>query len=67
MEKKITAKAIHKFAVHLPPERPDLAVLEIQVSGETAHYSVPRTNLRRMAEGLMKEVEQMETSAPKPN
>lgn len=67
MDKKVTAKTIQKFTVHLPPDRPDLAVLEIQVMGETAHFGLPRNKLRMMAESLLKEVEKIESVSPKPN
>lgn len=68
MAKSITAKTIHKLAIHQAPERPDLAILEIQVSGETTHYSVPRASLRNLAEGLLKEVARLEADeGGKPN
>lgn len=67
MSKTITAKTIHKLSVHQAPERPDLAILEIQVSGETTHYGLSISKLRQLAEGLLKEVEKFEATAAKPN
>ena len=67
MNKTVTAKAIHKLRLHQAPERPDLVIMEIQVTGETAHYGVPLTQLRQLAENLLKQVETLEKMPRKPN
>jgi hypothetical protein len=67
MNKTVTAKTIHKLSLHQAPERPDLVVMEIQVTGETAHYGVALSQLRQLAENLMKQVEKLEAMSGKPN
>ena len=64
--KTITARTIQKFTLHQAAERPDLAVLEIQVMGETMHFSVPVANLRALGEGILKQAEKFE-AANRPN
>ena len=65
--KNVDAKVAHKIQLHRVSGRPELRVLEIQVSGETAHYSIPSAMLRQLAEGFMKEAEQVEAEATRPN
>jgi hypothetical protein len=65
--RQITAKAVHKLGLLPAPERPDLFVLEVQVTGETAHYTMSRTDLRKFSEALSKEVAKMDAEGAKPN
>lgn len=63
----VTAKTIHKLSLHQVPEHPELVVMEVQVTGETAHYGVAMSNLRTLAENLLKQVEKLESKTAKPN
>ncbi|MCO5084611.1 MAG: hypothetical protein M9955_23500 [Rhizobiaceae bacterium] len=67
MNKTVTAKTIHKLSLHQTPEHPELVVMEIQVTGETAHYGVALSQLRQLAENLLKQIEKLEAGAAKPN
>jgi hypothetical protein len=65
--RQITAKAVHKLGLHPVPDKPDTFVLEIQVTGETAHYALSRTDLRKFSDALSKEVAKLDAAPTKPN
>lgn len=65
--RQINAKAVHKLGLLPVPDRKDLLVLEIQVTGETHHYGMSRTDLRKFSEALSKEVAKMDAETAKPN
>ena len=67
MNDKVSVKIMQKLTISSAAERPDVAVLAIAVTGDTAYYAVPHDEMRRMGERLIAAAEKMGAVPTTPN
>ena len=67
MNDKVSVKIMQKLTISSAAERPDVAVLAIAVTGDTAYYAVPHDEMRRIGERLIAASDKMGVQQAQPN